>query len=173
MGQSKSTFLFSKVIFKDPPKIPPRTKLGIVQKVFSEKPSAIARMRQKCVRNASKWVLFIEKRGKFQNSSEMRQKCAEHLGGEHLLDDTEKPIHAGKKSWGIIFCANTSGACVRTRANTGKYFRGAMFLIFPILGTEFMSVQIHAAPVSAPARIQEKIILVNNLCIGFVLGGTI
>ena len=33
--------------------------LGIVQKVFSEKASAIARMRQKCVRNAS----------------EMRQKC--------------------------------------------------------------------------------------------------
>ena len=29
-------------------------KIGIVQKVFSEKASAIARMRQKCVRNASK-----------------------------------------------------------------------------------------------------------------------
>ena len=33
-----------------------------------------------------------------------------------------KPIHAGKISWGINFCANTCGACIRTRANTGKYF---------------------------------------------------
>ena len=33
-----------------------------------------------------------------------------------------KPIHAGKNSWGINFCANTYGACSRTRANTGKYF---------------------------------------------------
>ena len=32
-----------------------------------------------------------------------------------------KPVHAGKKSWGINFCANTCGACIRTRANTGKY----------------------------------------------------
>ena len=33
-----------------------------------------------------------------------------------------KAIHAGNKSWGINFCANTCGACIRTRANTGKYF---------------------------------------------------
>ena len=33
-----------------------------------------------------------------------------------------KPIHAGKNSWGINFFANTCGACIRTRANTGKYF---------------------------------------------------
>ena len=32
----------------------PKTNFGIVQKVFSEKASAIARIRQKCVRNASK-----------------------------------------------------------------------------------------------------------------------
>ena len=69
--------------------------LGIVQKVFSVKASAIARMRQKCVRTASKMrqngSCFIGKRGTFQNASEMRQKCAEHLWGEHLLDDTEMP----------------------------------------------------------------------------------
>ena len=47
---------------------------GIVQKVFSEKASA---MRQKCVRNASKWVLVLG--GTFQNArrnaSKLRQKC--------------------------------------------------------------------------------------------------
>ena len=32
-----------------------------------------------------------------------------------------KPIHAGKYSRGINFCTNTCGACIRTRANTGKY----------------------------------------------------
>ena len=58
--------------------------IGIVQKVFSEKASAIARnaseMRQKSVKNASKRVLFyIGKRGTFQNASQMHQKCAEHL----------------------------------------------------------------------------------------------
>ena len=58
-----------------------------------------------------------------------------------------KPIHAWKKSWGIHFCANACGACIRTRANTEKYFWGAIFLIFPIFGGEFKSVQIHAAPV--------------------------
>ena len=46
---------------------------GIVQKVVSEKASAIARMRQKCVRHASK---SIGQRGTFQNASEMRQNCA-------------------------------------------------------------------------------------------------
>ena len=62
---------------------------GIVQKVFSEKASAIGRMRQKCVRNASKWVLFYlgkEERSKMRQkcvkiASKMRQKCAEHLWG--------------------------------------------------------------------------------------------
>ena len=66
---------------------------GIVQKVFSEKASAIARMRQKCVKNASS---FIGKKGtskmrqkSVKIASKMRQKCAEHLGGEHLLYDTD------------------------------------------------------------------------------------
>ena len=40
-----------------------------------------------------------------------------------------KPIHAGKKSRGIDFCANTCGACIRTFANTGKYSRGIIFEI--------------------------------------------
>ena len=45
-----------------------------------------------------------------------------------------KPIRRGKNSWGINFRANTCGACIRTRANTGKYLRGAIVLIFPSLG---------------------------------------
>ena len=80
-------------------------KIGIVQKVFSEKASAIARMRQKyvrnasemrqkCVRNASKWVLFFWEKRNVQNASEMRQNCVKNarntFGGEHLLDDTDK-----------------------------------------------------------------------------------
>ena len=70
-----------------------QTLFGIVQKVFSEKASAIARMRQKCVRNASKmlqdgffFLLGKEERSKMRQkcvkiASEMRQKCAEHLWG--------------------------------------------------------------------------------------------
>ena len=62
--------------------------------MFSEKASAIASMRQKCVRNASKWVLFDW--GK-EERSKMSQKCVKiaskmrgtPLGGEHLLDATE------------------------------------------------------------------------------------
>ena len=48
----------------------------------SEKASAIARMRQNCVRNASKMrqngSCFIAKRGTFQNASEMRQNCVKN-----------------------------------------------------------------------------------------------
>ena len=55
--------------------------LGIVQKVFSEKVSAITRMRQKSVRNASKMLqnksCFIVKEECFK----MRLKWAEHLSG--------------------------------------------------------------------------------------------
>ena len=75
--------------------------IGIVQTVFSEKALAIARMRQKCVRNVSKMrqngSRFIGKRGTFQDASEMRQKlrqkCVKNarntFGGEHLLNDTD------------------------------------------------------------------------------------
>ena len=56
--------------------------IGIVQMVFSHEVSAITRMRQMCVKNASKmgqkWVLF--QFGK-EECSKMRQKCAEHLQG--------------------------------------------------------------------------------------------
>ena len=62
---------------------------GIVQKVFSEKASAIARMRQKCIRNASKMrqngSRFIGKEGMVQNASEMRQKCAGTPFGRYRL----------------------------------------------------------------------------------------
>ena len=45
-----------------------------------------------------------------------------------------KPIHAGKHSWVINFCANTCGVCIRTRANTGKYFEELFLPICQILG---------------------------------------
>ena len=140
-----------------------RSKFGIVQEVFSEKVSAITRLRQKCFKNAPNGKLcgrrgffffFLLGEGKgeseepggggrrfllkipgggglqggwgrgagsvfagnwggggglifffrgrnstkekrnvrkcVENASEMRQKCAEHLWGEHLLDDTDK-----------------------------------------------------------------------------------
>ena len=61
-----------------------------------------------------------------------------------------------KNSWGINFCANTCGACIRTPANTGKHFLRRYFpSILPNRGIH--SVRIHAAPVFAPARIQENI----------------
>ena len=58
---------------------------GIVHKVFSEKASAIARMRQKCVRMG---LVLLGKEGapkmrqkSVKIASKMRQKCAEHLWG--------------------------------------------------------------------------------------------
>ena len=92
-----------------------------------------------------------------------------------------KPIHAGKNSWGINFCANTCGACIRMSANTGKYIWGIIFenmyshfgpcplnwysacirtSLVPIhknILEELISVQIHAAHVFTPGRIQENI----------------
>ena len=53
--------------------------------MFSEKASAIARMRQKCVRNASKWVLFYWEKRNVQNASEMRQKCIKTPLGENTF----------------------------------------------------------------------------------------
>ena len=81
-----------------------------------------------------------------------------------------KPIHAGKKSWGINFCANTCGACIRTRANTGKCFRRGISRVFCQNLRGIHSVRIHAAPVFA-LREYRKIFLANYLCIGFVPGG--
>ena len=69
-----------------------------------------------------------------------------------------KPIHAGKNSWGIHFFANTCGACIRTRANTGKtIFEESVFCILAKFLREIISGRIHVAPVFAPARIQENI----------------
>ena len=78
------------------------TIIGIVQKVFSEKASAIARMRHKCVRKKCvqkcvKMGLVLwgkEERPKcVRNPSKLHQKCVKNprntFGGEHLLDDTE------------------------------------------------------------------------------------
>ena len=69
--------------------------LGIVQKVFSEKVSAITRMRQKCIRHASKMrqnvSCFIGKRGTFQIVSKMSQKCiklASKMRGTPLGENT-------------------------------------------------------------------------------------
>ena len=79
-------------------------EIGIVQKVFSEKASEIARMRQKCVKHASdmrqKCVKIL---GKEERS---KMKCVRNarntFGGEHLLDDTEEnrggKIHAISQS---------------------------------------------------------------------------
>ena len=44
--------------------------------------------------NAMAWRTQKEERSKMRQkcvkiASDMRQKCAEHLGGEHILDDTE------------------------------------------------------------------------------------
>ena len=61
-----------------------------------------------------------------------------------------------KKSWGIHFSANTCGACICTRANTGKYFRGVMFCTLAKFLREIMLGRIHVVPVFAPARIQEN-----------------
>ena len=49
-----------------------RFDVGIVQKVFSEKASAIARMRQKCVRMG---LVLLGK----EERSKMRQKCVPKL----------------------------------------------------------------------------------------------
>ena len=80
------------------------TLIGIIQKVFSEKASAIARMRQKYVRNASKMHHKCVKMGLVllgqKERCKMRPKCVKiaskcvknvrnTFGGEHLLYDTE------------------------------------------------------------------------------------
>ena len=90
--------------------------INIVQKVFSEKASAIARMRQKCVRNASKMrqngSCFIGKRGtskmrqkSVKIASKMRQKCAEHLSGRTPFGRYRLFINiSGSYFWGMSFC---------------------------------------------------------------------
>ena len=75
--------------------------------MFSEKASAIARMRQKCVKNASEMrqkcvkmglvLLGKEERPKcVRNPSKLRQKCVTNarntFGGEHLWADTNASL---------------------------------------------------------------------------------
>ena len=77
-------------------------ELGIVQKVFSEKASAIAKMRQKCVKNASEMrqngSCFVGKRGTSKMRQKLRQKCVTNASktplGENtlILDDAEEPF---------------------------------------------------------------------------------
>ena len=69
-------------------------KFGIVQKVLSEKASAIARNASE-MRQMGLLLVGKEERPKcIRNPSKVRQKCVKNVrntfGGEHLLDDTEK-----------------------------------------------------------------------------------
>ena len=57
----------------------------------------------------------------------------------------------------FMFARTHAGACARTRVNTGKYVLGTVFKMFAKFLGEFNSLRIHAAPVFAPARIQETI----------------
>ena len=54
------------------------------------------------------------------------------------------------------FCANTCGACIRTRANTGNYSTGIIVRTLAKFLMDFISVRIQVVPVFAPAQIQEK-----------------
>ena len=84
-----------------------------------------------------------------------------------------KPIHAGTFSWGINFCANTCAACIRTRANIGKYYRGGISRVLcqshRPLG-EFIRCE-YMPRLYSHLREYRKIFLANYLCIGFVPGG--
>ena len=72
------------------------------KKVFSEKASAIARikseMRQKCVKMG---LVLLGK----EERSKMRQKCVKNarntFGGEHLLDDTEFSLNCHYR---FVYC---------------------------------------------------------------------
>ena len=69
-----------------------------------------------------------------------------------LPPPSKKPIHAEKQSWGIHSCVNACGACIRTCAKLGKYFRGIAFCIFANFLGEILSAQMHSAPVFPPPR---------------------
>ena len=51
---------------------------------------------------------------------------------------------------------NACGACIRTRANTGKSFCGSVFHIFARFVEESMSVRTHTASVFTAGRLQEN-----------------
>ena len=94
---------------KTPKKIKEAKSSGIVQKLFSEKASAITRTLQECVRNSSKmrrnWSCFIGKRGAFQNASNMR--------GTSLRENTFWTIRKVGQKWAFW----KSGKSVKNRSN--------------------------------------------------------
>ena len=45
-----------------------------------------------------------------------------HTIGPIIIAPRHKTNTCRKKSWGIHFCANACGACIRTHANTGKLY---------------------------------------------------
>ena len=101
--------------------------IGIVQKVFSARALA---MRQKCVRNTSKWVLFYW--GK-RNVPKLRQKCAKNarnnFGVEHLLDDTEFRRVGFRTCWfGYFWILGwVLGPLSQTKLNAGKLWADLSF----------------------------------------------
>ena len=93
-------------------------KSGIVQEVFSEKASAIARIRQKCVKNAS---CFIGQRGTFQNASEMRQNYVKNVSkmrgtplGENTFWTMPKKAFCGGGVRFRLPCRGRTGFCLPT-----------------------------------------------------------
>ena len=84
-------------------------------------------------------------------------------------DTNTKPIHAGKNYWGIIFCANTCGACIRTRADNifdevfPEYF--AKFL-GDFKRWEYMPPCIRTRANSSPGKYSWRIIYVLVSCQG-------
>ena len=76
--------------------------VGIVQKVFSEKASAIAGMRQKCVRMRQNCVLLYWEKRNVQNASEIRQNCvknASEISAEHLWGRTPFGRYRMRTKW--------------------------------------------------------------------------
>ena len=74
----------------------------------------LLRIRGKCNRGVRRKVRHLDLGG----CSAILARYSDSAG----IPPGTKPIHAGKNSWGINFFSNTCGACIRTRANTGKYF---------------------------------------------------
>ena len=68
-------------------------------------------------------------------------------------------VHAGKivLQKELYFFANTCGACIRTRANTGKYFWGVIFCILAKFSREIILGRMHVAPVFPKGPNLEKI----------------
>ena len=70
-------------------------------------------------------------------------------------------------------CVKTCGGCVRTRANTEKYFGGMIFRhLCQSLGGNHVGAKTCHACIRTRANTGKEI-LANHLCIGFVPGGTV